>query len=192
MVSPKHPLVQLLVLIDLVWKPMFSTKQGRGAPKTYDEQMLFIKVYMVSICKKHFTNRGLWRYLESNPTIMAACGLPKVPHRRTLDSRMAEIAPHGEEQIRALGLVLFLEQITDSSTSASDGSVFEAKGPVWHKSDKEEGRIPAGLRGLDQEADWIYSPYHEWIYGYKAHVTTTVAPTTVRIVLDATVTGSHR
>lgn len=189
MVSPNHPLVQLLSLIDLVWKPIPSTKQAQGAPKTYDKKMLF-KVYIVSICKKQFSRRGLWRYLQTNPTIVAACGLPKVPHRRTLDRRIAEIAPHGEEQIRALGLVLSLEDVTDSTTSASDGSVFEAKGPVWHKSDKDVGRMPEGLSGLDQEADWIYSPYHEWVYGYKAHVSATVATTTVRIVLDATVTGS--
>jgi len=189
MVSPKHPLVQLLALIDLVWKPMLSTKRGRGAPKTYDEKMMF-KIYVVSICKKQFSRRGLWDYLQANPTIVSACALPKVPYRRTLDRRMAEIAPHGEEQIRALGLVLSLEYVTDSRTSASDGSVFEAKGPVWHKNDQEAGRIPDGLSGLDQDADWIYSPYHEWVYGYKAHVSTTVTTSTVRIVLDATVTGS--
>lgn len=189
MVSPNHPLVQLLGLIDLVWKPISSAKQGRGTAKTYDEKMLF-KVYVVSICKKQFSRRGLWRYLQANPTIVAACGLIKVPSRRTLDRRIAEIIPHAEEQIRALGLILSLEYVTDSTTAASDGSVFKAKGPVWHKSDKEAGRIPKGLRGLDQEADWIYSPYHEWVYGYKAHVSTSVSSTTVRIVLDATVTGS--
>ena len=50
--------------------------------------------------------------------------------------------------------------------------------------------IPEGLRGLDTEADWIQSTYHGWVYGYKAHVTISVAPTTVRVVLNATVTGS--
>jgi hypothetical protein len=32
--------------------------------------------------------------------------------------------------------------------------------------------------------------YHGWVYGYKAHVTLTTAPTTVRAVLSARVTGS--
>ncbi len=31
---------------------------------------------------------------------------------------------------------------------------------------------------------------HGWVYGYKAHVTLSAAPTTVRAVLSATVTGS--
>jgi hypothetical protein len=42
----------------------------------------------------------------------------------------------------------------------------------------------------DTQADWIQSTYHGWVYGYKAHVSISVAPTTVRVVLAATVTGS--
>ncbi len=52
------------------------------------------------------------------------------------------------------------------------------------------GQIPEGLHGLDKEADWIQSDYHGWVYGYKAHVSISVAPTTVRVVLGACVTGS--
>ena len=103
---------------------------------------------------------------------------------------MAEIAPQAEVQIQALGLVLSLEAVTDATVAASDGSVFATPGPVWHKADKQAGIIPEGLRGLDTEADWIQSTYHGWVYGYKAHVTISTAPTTVRVVLSAAVTGS--
>jgi hypothetical protein len=189
MVSPEHPLIQLLQLIDLVWiEP--EMRQGKpGAPKIYSEKVMF-KVYLVSLCKKLFARRGLWRYLSANGSIASACGLHKIPDRRTLDRRLDDIAPQAEVQIRTLGLILSVEGVTDGVTAASDGSVFAARGPVWHKTDKEAGRIPDGLTGLDTQADWIYSPYHDWVYGYKAHVTTTVAPTTVRVVLEATVTGS--
>lgn len=189
MVSPEYPLLQLLALIDLVWKEAESAERQRGAPKLYSEKTMF-KVFVVSLCKKLFARRGVGRYLQANAPIAHACGLAQIPHRRTLDRRLAEIVPQAEVQIRTLGLMLSLEGVTDSVTAASDGSVFAAKGPVWHKADKAAGRIPAGLSGLDTEADWIYSPYHDWVYGYKAHVTTTVAPTTVRVVLDASVTGS--
>jgi hypothetical protein len=101
-----------------------------------------------------------------------------------------EIGPEAERQIAALGLVLSLEAVTDGSMAASDGSALAAAGPVWHKKDKKAGRIPDGLHGLDVDADWIQSTYHGWVYGYKAHVTVSVAPTTVRTVLSATVTGS--
>jgi len=187
MVSPNHPLLQLLALIDMVWAESEMGPRKRGARPKYSEKVMF-KVYVVSLLKTLWSRRSLWRFLRANPTIAVACGLQDIPHRRTLDRRLAAIAPQAEEQIRALGLILAVEQVTNSATAASDGSAFQTPGPVWHKNDKEAGIVPKGLRGLDREADWIQSSYHG--YGYKAHVTTSVSPTTVRIVLDATVTGS--
>jgi hypothetical protein len=144
----------------------------------------------VSLVKQLWHRRSVWRYLTGTPEVAAACGLGRIPDRRTLDRRLGEIGPQAERQIAALGLVLSLEGVTDGSAAASDGSAFAAAGPVWHKKDKKAGRIPDGLHGLDVDADWIYSDYHGWVYGYKAHVTVSVAPTTVRVVLSATVTGS--
>lgn len=189
MVSPDHPLIQLLALIDLVWAEPEAGQPGRGVPKTYSEKVMF-KVYVVSLLKMLWERRSLWRFLKGNPTVAAACGLVRVPDRRTLDRRLNEIAAHAEEQIRALGLVLSVEAVTSSVAAASDGSAFATPGPVWHKKDKEAGMVPEGLHGLDREADWIQSTYHGWVYGYKAHVTTSVSTATVRVVLDATVTGS--
>jgi hypothetical protein len=189
MVASDHPLIQLLALIDLVWAEAEAQPRGRGAPKLYSEKVMF-KLYVVSLLKKLWKRRALWRYLAANPTVAAACGLPQMPDRRTLDRRLEEIAPQAEAQIRALGLTLILEGVTDPHTAASDGSAFATPGPVWHKKDKEAGVVPDGLHGLDQEADWIQSTYHGWVYGYKAHVTISVSSATVRVILDATVTGS--
>jgi len=189
MVSPDHPLMQLLALIETVWAEPEGYGRGRGTPKWYSEKVIF-KVYVVSLLKRLWERRSLWRFLKANPTVAAACGLIRIPNRRTLDRRLIEIAPHAEEQIRALGLTLSVEGVTSSSTAASDGSAFATPGPVWHKQDKKAGVVPKGLHGLDREADWIQSTYHGWVYGYKAHVTTSVSPATVRVVLDATVTGS--
>jgi hypothetical protein len=124
------------------------------------------------------------------PAVARACGLVRIPDRRTLDRRLGEIATQAEAQIQILGLTLSLEAVTDATIAASDGSAFATPGPVWHKQDKAAGIIPDGLHGLDVEADWIQSDYHGWVYGYKAHVSISVAPTTVRVVLDACVTGS--
>jgi hypothetical protein len=188
MLSEKHPLIQLLDIVDFVWSEGEAPKQ-RGAPKTYSEKVMF-KVYLVSLLKKLWKRRSLWRYLAAYPCIRHACGLLKLPDRRTLDRRLAEIAPQAERQIRALGLVLVVEMVSDGQVAASDGSAFATPGPVWHKKDKEVGSIPKGLHGLDTEADWIQSTYHGWVYGYKAHVSISVSAATVRVVLDATVTGS--
>lgn len=184
MITAEHRLIELLGLVDAVW-----VETSSGSLKEYSEQSMF-KVYVVGLLKQLWGRRSLWRYLTGTPLVAAACGLIRIPDRRTLDRRMADIAIEAETQIAALGLVLSLEEVTDGRVAASDGSAFKAHGPVWHKKDKEAGRVPDGLHGLDKDADWIQSTYHGWVYGYKAHVTISVAPTSVRTVLSATVTGS--
>lgn len=42
----------------------------------------------------------------------------------------------------------------------------KAKGPVWHKKQKEQGIIPDGLTGIDREATWCTSNADGWIYGH--------------------------
>jgi len=184
MITTEERLIELLALIDMVWQG-----SGPSSMRGYSEQSLF-KVYVVSLVKQLWSRRSVWRYLRGMPRVAAACDLARIPDRRTLDRRLATIGLEAERQIAALGLVLSLEGVTDASVAASDGSPLVARGPVWHKKDKKAGRIPKGLHGLDQEADWIHSTYHGWVYGYKAHVTLSVAPTTVRAVLSAGVTGS--
>jgi hypothetical protein len=184
MITNDHPVMQLLALIDLVW-----VEPELGTPKVYSEQTMF-KIYVVSVLKHRWSRRSLWRYLSRMPLVASACGLVRIPDRRTLDRRLAEIVPQAEAQIQVLGLAWSLEAITDATVAASDGSAFANWGPVWHKADKQAGISPEGLHGLDTDADWIQSTYHGWVYGYKAHVTISVAPTTVRVVLNATVTGS--
>ncbi len=42
----------------------------------------------------------------------------------------------------------------------------KAKGPVWHKKQKEKGIIPKGLRGVDRQATWCKSNADGWVYGH--------------------------
>jgi len=44
--------------------------------------------------------------------------------------------------------------------------MIRAKGPVWHKKQKEQGIIPDNLRGIDQEATWSKSNADGWVYGH--------------------------
>ncbi|MEP7286603.1 MAG: transposase [Chloroflexota bacterium] len=145
----------------------------------------------MSLVKQLWSRRSVWRYLRGTPLVAQAYGLERMPDRRTLDRRLAEISGEAARQIAALGLVLSVESVTAGYVAVSDGSAFKAQGPVWHKKDKAAGRIPAGLTGLDTDADWIQSTYHGWVYGYKAQVSISVSPALVRTVLSATVTGSE-
>jgi len=103
MITPDHPLLQLLALIDQIWIEVPLECLKRGAPRWYSEKTMF-KVYVVSLLRSLWARRSLWRYLASSPLVMAACGLDTVPDRRTLDRRLVDIGPQAEVQIQALGL----------------------------------------------------------------------------------------
>jgi hypothetical protein len=49
---------------------------------------------------------------------------------------------------------------------SADKMMNKAKGPVWHKNQKEHGIIPKGLRGVDKEATWCKSNADGWVYGH--------------------------
>ena len=42
----------------------------------------------------------------------------------------------------------------------------KAKGPIWHKKQKDLGIIPKGLRGIDKQATWCKSMADGWVYGH--------------------------
>ena len=49
---------------------------------------------------------------------------------------------------------------------SADKMMNHAKGPVWHKKQKDRGIVPKGLRGLDKEATWGKSHADGWVYGH--------------------------
>lgn len=68
-----------------------------------------------------------------------------------------------------------LDSCFDSRDLFEDKSLFKAKGPVWHQSDRKQGRIPDKLTNLDTDATWDKSGYHGWVYGYGVHLTSNQA-----------------
>ena len=58
---------------------------------------------------------------------------------------------------------------------AVDKTLIEARGPLWHKSDRARNRIPKGLRGVDRDSTWGYSPYRGWVQGYSMEVVVAAA-----------------
>jgi hypothetical protein len=47
-----------------------------------------------------------------------------------------------------------------------------AKGPIWHKKQKDKNIVPEGLRGLDRQATWCTSHADGWIYGHGSFALT--------------------
>jgi len=189
MIAKADLIVQLLKLVDEVWQSGQVDAHRRGAPKVYSEQSMF-KVNLVNVLKHLWSHRSVWRVLTTYPALQQACGLKRVPDRRTLDRRLAKLAPLLEEQIEGLGLSLVLEEITDGQSAAGDGSVLEACGQSWDRTDQKANYLPPKSHGVDTQAAWLKSGYHGWTYGYKMHVVSSIAPTTVRAVLAARVTSN--
>lgn len=50
--------------------------------------------------------------------------------------------------------------------------MIKAKGPVWHKKQKDQGIIPKGLKGIDKVATWGKSTAKGWIYGHGTFMLT--------------------
>ena len=66
-----------------------------------------------------------------------------------------------------------------------DKSLFTARGPVWHKSDREKNEIPQGLWNVDKTAVWSKSGYHGWVHGYGLHLTNIQCGFPVMCVIEA-------
>jgi hypothetical protein len=68
-----------------------------------------------------------------------------------------------------------------------DSTVLRARGGVWHKKDREAGKVAHTC--IDTEAHWTKSGWHGWVYGWKLHLATTVAG--VWITLAARLTPAN-
>ncbi len=94
-----------------------------------------------------------------------ACGLIKIPSRRTFDRQLKTISTDIKERISTMGhLFVAIEGLVDLSITNRQYS-FKAKGPVWHTSSlMKKGIVPCS--GIDIDARWWgYSRTKGWMFG---------------------------
>ncbi len=113
-----------------------------------------------------------------------ACGLIKIPSRRTFDRRLKTISTDIKERISTMGYLFVIEGLVDLSITAIDSTLLKAKGPVWHKSSMKKGIVPCP--GIDTDARWGYSHTKGWVFGYKLHLTSTTGELVVPLTADVT------
>ena len=146
-----------------------------GPPYVYAEKSVLV-FFMWMQFKRIYQFKTQWLWLQHHPEAIQVLDWERIPHRTTLSRRyralypviQAFIAFLGQES-EPLGTNMSLKHLTE------DQSLFKAQGTVWHQSDRKAGRIPEGLRNLDQDATWKKSAYHGWVYGYGIHLTSTQA-----------------
>lgn len=155
----------------------------RGPCYTYG-QLSLILFFTVMLLRRIFAFKAQHRWLQAHPEAGAVFGFKRVPARTTLSRRYKQLYAVVQGFVAYVGRwAADLDEAFQGKDLFEDKSLFKAQGPVWHQRDRKAGVIPEGLRNLDTEASWSKSPYHGWVYGYGAHVTTTRTgfPTAVQV-----------
>jgi len=136
---------------------------------TQREMMVF---FMLMQQRQIHAFKAQRRWLMAHVTERRQLGWDRVPDRTTLSRRYKALYAVLQAFVAFVGQdAEALDERFESRDLYEDKSLFKAKGPVWHQSDRQTGRIPEKLRHLDTDATWSKSGYHGWVYGYGMHLT---------------------
>lgn len=191
MIAQDTLLVTLVKLAARIPAPPPPAKRGRGRPKVYTDH-LFVQALVIMIVR-HRHNVHELLSVRNQPTaemqhlrtLLTSDG--RFPTRRTWERRLAAIPDSLPTQIGCLGrtLVAMIEPWAECGRAvAIDSTVLRARGGVWHKKDRDTGRVPH--TSIDTEAHWTKSGWHGWVYGWKLHLITTVAAVWIPLAADLT------
>src|SRR3954449_6280365 len=190
MVPEPSLLVALVALVEQL--PLAPPPvRGRGRPRVYSDR-LFLKALVIMIVR-HLPNvHLLLTVLDQSTAEMEALRAllteqGRYPTRRTWERRLRAMPATLPAQIGCLGqhLVELLDPWrAGSAAGAIDSTVLRARGGVWHKKDREAGKVPHS--SIDTEAHWTKSGWHGWVYGWKLHLVTTVAAAWIPLAAELT------
>ena len=145
------------------------SQRRRGRPRTFSGRA-FLLLAVVGVVLRTFKPQELVTLLTKDLTLRQGLGFERVPHRRTIERRLDATLPEAEAQVQALGHQIVGEGEPGPEVpqaSAIDGRMYQAQGPLWHKRDRDHGRVPLGLRNVDLESAWSKSGYRGWVQGYR-------------------------
>lgn len=165
----------IFTLFDQFEQQMTQESGKRGRPFTFT-QKCFVVLFVILHFRRIFKFKAQKRWLDEHPEILSLLKWECVPHRTTFSRRYKALYPVLASFIAFVGQAA--AELGDEFTNwhlVEDKSLFKAKGPVWHQSDRQAGRIPDKLRHLDTDATWGKSAYQGWVYGYGLHLTCTEA-----------------
>jgi hypothetical protein len=164
----------------------------RGRPFTYVQRLLIV-CFTCMLLRRIPEFNAQHRWLTTHADDAQQLGFASIPHRTTRMRRYKRLAPTIEAFVAFVGdWAKPVDAACASDVLVMDGSLFKARGPVWHQRDRLAGRVPDKLRNLDQDASWGKSGYHGWVYGYRLHCTCNLAgfPKLVRVTTGSTAESS--
>lgn len=151
-------------------------RTGPGRKPQIPDWLLAVLI-MIAVLKRKKSKSAQYRYLTEHRTEIAEwVGATDFPSRSTYFSRYRRAHRLFQQAIRLQGEKAVTEGLADPTIAAVDKSLLSAQGPQWHKKDRQAGRIPKGLHGVDTESTWGYSEYHGWVQGYSYEVVVTATP----------------
>ena len=131
----------------------------------------FIIFFMLMQFRGIYAFKTQWRWLTNHPEVLQTLGWQQPPHRTTIARRYKALYEGIEAFILFIGqYAADLSEQFNPTDLVVDKSLFKARGPVWHQTDRKVGKVPTHLRNLDTDATWSKSSYHGWVYGYGLHI----------------------
>ena len=140
----------------------------RGRPYVYPT-ILMVQLYIIKSWMRIPSNNTLHYFLFikcNNDKLLKVCRLQQIPDRRTIDRRF-QVLPISTI-INNMGNLFVSERLVDDISASVDSTMLQAVGPVWHKSDIKQNRLP--IAGIDTDAKWGYSKSRGWTFGYKLYM----------------------
>src|SRR5262245_54234182 len=116
----------------------------RGRPQICSGRA-FLLLAVVGVVLRTFKPQELATLLFKDVSLRQALGFSRVPHRRTIERRLNATLPEAEAQVQALGQQIVEEVVPGPDApqaSAIDGRMYQAQGPLWHKRDRDQKRLP--------------------------------------------------
>ena len=123
----------------------------------------------------------------TNDKLLKVCRLNQIPDRRTIDRRFQN--PPISQIVGTMGNLFISEKLVDDTSVSVDSSMLKADGPVWHKSDMKNNRLP--IAGIDTDAKWGFSKSKGWVFGYKLHMSCSTGRLIVPLSADLTTANVH-
>jgi hypothetical protein len=150
-------------------------RTGPGAKPDIPDWLIGTLI-MVAVLKRKKSKSAQFRFFSEAPNrreLAHALGRDDFPSRSTFFRRYKRAHRLFRTAIKIQGETAIAEGIVDPQVVAVDKSLIAARGPLWHKRDRQQDRIPPGLHGVDRESAWGYSQHDGWVQGYSFEVVVT-------------------
>ena len=161
----------------------------RGRPYVYPT-ILMVQLFIIKSWMRIPSNNTFHYFLSikcTNEKLLLACKLHQIPDRRTIDRRFQNLPI--SNIINTMGNLFISEGLVEGESASVDGTMLQATGPVWHKSDIKKNRLP--IAGIDTDAKWGFSNSKGWVWGYKLHKSCSIGKLVVPLSACITTANVH-